>query len=61
MSDIEAMNMERYQKELEDDMRQILKKYNRNMGWNIPEVDEQNARKVILEAMQTALNKIGAE
>ena len=61
MSGPEAIEMERYHQELEDDVRHILKKYSRIMGWSIPEVDEGTARRLILESMQAALAKLEKE
>jgi len=57
----ETIQMERYNTELEDDIRHILKKYSRIMGWSIPELDEGAARQLILEAMRTALAKVESE
>jgi hypothetical protein len=53
--------MDRYNSELEDDIRHILKKYSRIMGWGIPELDEAAARRLILEAMHRALAKVEKE
>lgn len=58
MTDIEEIEMSRYSKELEDDMRHLLKKYSRIMGWNVPELDEQKAKALILASMQDALDEI---
>lgn len=57
----ETIQMERYNQELEDDIRHILKKYSRIMGWGIPELDEPAARRLILEAMRVALAKVENE
>jgi hypothetical protein len=57
----EAIQMERYHQELEDDVRHILKKYSRIMGWGIPELNEAEARRLILEAMRSALAKVETE
>ena len=61
MTSPETVQMERYNRELEDDMRHILKKYSRIMGWGIPELDEAAARRLILEAMRQALAKVESE
>jgi hypothetical protein len=58
MPGIEEIEMSRYSRELEDDMRHLLRKYSRIMGWNVPELDEQKARALILDSMQDALGKI---
>lgn len=61
MAGPENIQMERYHSELEDDVRHILKKYSRIMGWGIPELDEGAARRLILEAMRSALAKVENE
>jgi hypothetical protein len=61
MTGPESIQMERYSSELEDDIRHILKKYSRIMGWSIPELDEGTARRLILEAMRSALAKVENE
>jgi hypothetical protein len=61
MTSPESIQMERYNSELEDDIRHILKKYSRIMGWGIPELDEGAARRLILEAMRSALAKVENE
>ena len=58
MAGIEEIEMSRYSKELEDDMRHLLNKYCRIMGWNVPELDEGKARELILGSMQDALANI---
>jgi hypothetical protein len=61
MTSPENIQMDRYNSELEDDIRHILKKYSRIMGWGIPELDEGAARRLILEAMRRALAKVESE
>ncbi len=61
MTSPETVQMERYNSELEDDVRHILKKYSRIMGWGIPELDEAAARRLILGAMRQALAKVESE
>lgn len=61
MPGTEEIQMERYYGELEDDLRHIVKKYGRIMGWGVPELDEAAARKLILKAMHQALAKIENE
>jgi hypothetical protein len=61
MTSPENIQMDRYNSELEDDIRHILKKYSRIMGWGIPELDEAAARRLIFEAMHRALAKVEKE
>ena len=61
MSDVEKIQMERYYAELEDDLRHIVRKYSRIMGWGVPDLDEQAGRQLILEALHKALAKVERE
>jgi hypothetical protein len=61
MSRIETIQMDRYDKELEDDVRHIVKKYCRMMGWSIPEVNEAEAERLILESLRRAVEKVANE
>ena len=58
MASMEEIGMSRYAQEVEDDLRHLLGKYCRIMGWNIPEIDEKRARELIVASMQDALAKI---
>ena len=57
MTDIENIEMARYYGELEDDLRHMLKKYCRIMGWEVPELDEKEARKLLFKAIHDVLEK----
>jgi hypothetical protein len=61
MSDIEKIEMARYYGELEDDLNHLVRKYCRIMGWEVPELDEPEARRLILDAVHKALEKVEAE
>ena len=61
MNDVEKIQMDRYQSELEDDLRHIAKKYCRIMGWGVPELDETTARKLIFKSIHQALAKVETE
>jgi hypothetical protein len=39
-------------------MRGLLEKYRAIFGWDIPEIDQQGADKLILEAMRKALDDV---
>lgn len=55
MADLESVEIERYRGELEDDVRHLVKKYCRIMSWEIPEIDEKQASKLIFQALKDAL------
>jgi hypothetical protein len=61
MAEFEKVALERYAQELEDDMSHTLNKYCRMMGWNVPELDENKARTLILASMRDALDKLKAD
>lgn len=61
MKTIEQVEMDRYRAELNDDLRHLVKKYCRIMGWEVPELDEAAARRLIFEAMRDALARAEAE
>lgn len=58
MTDVEKIEMTRYYSELEDDLRHMVEKYCRIMGWEVPELDEREARKLLFKAIHDALAKV---
>ena len=44
--------------EIEKDMRGLLEKYRTIFGWDIPEIDQIGADKLILAAMHKALDDL---
>lgn len=61
MTDIEQIEMARYFGEVEDDVRHMVKKYCRIMGWEVPELDEKEARKLLFKAIHDVLEKVESE
>lgn len=61
MKTIEQVEMERYRAELNDDVRHLVKKYGRIMGWEVPELDESEARKLIFQALRDAVARAESE
>jgi hypothetical protein len=55
MTNLEQLEMSRYQNELGHDVRHLVKKYCRIMGWEVPELDEAEARGLIFNALREAL------
>ena len=60
MATIEQVEMARYRTELEDDVQHLVKKYSRIMGWEVPELDETAAQKLIFAALRSAVDKAEA-
>lgn len=61
MKTIEQVEIDRYRAELNDDVRHLVKKYCRIMGWEVPELDEAAARALIFQALRDALAKVEAD
>jgi hypothetical protein len=61
MSDIEKIELARYHREIIEDLRHMLKKYLRIMEWDVPEVDDKEARALILRAMREAVAEVESE
>jgi hypothetical protein len=56
MADLEHVEINRYRRELEHDVRHLVKKYCRIMSWEVPELDEAEASKLIFLALRQALD-----
>lgn len=61
MATIEEIEMGRYSRELEDDVRHLVHKYCRIMGWEVPELDEAAARRLIFEALRASVARVESE
>jgi len=55
---MEQLELNAYRNEIISDMEALLEKYRTIFNWDIPEVDEKVADKLILAAMHTALDGI---
>jgi hypothetical protein len=58
MASLEQVEIDRYKDELVHDIRHLVQKYGRIMGWEVPEVDDAAAYKLILAAMKEALVEV---
>ena len=61
MSDIEKIEIARYHREVVEDMRHMAAKYCRIMAWDVPELDEGEARGLVIGAMKEALAQVEGE
>lgn len=61
MADLEQVEIQRYRRELEHDVRHLVKKYCRIMSWEVPELDEAQADKLIFQALRAALDEVERE
>lgn len=60
MASMEDIELERYRGEIDADVHKLVDKYRRIMGWNIPEVDEARANRLILAEVRAALDRLTA-
>jgi len=60
MKNMEQIELEAYRSEIATDMLVIVDKYRRIFGWDIPEIDQIAADKLILGAMHKVLDEIGS-
>ncbi len=60
MSDLENIELARYHREILADVKHMVGKYCRIMEWDIPEVDEAEARKLIFAAIRESLAEVEA-
>lgn len=50
--------MDAHRKDIISDMHGLLEKYRTIFGWDIPEIDQQGADKLILAEMRNALDDL---
>jgi len=61
MSEVEKVELARYKREIVDDLRHLVKKYVRIMEWDVPDVEEKEARALIIKALEACFAEIEAE
>ncbi|WP_346839603.1 hypothetical protein [Microbulbifer sp. SAOS-129_SWC] len=57
---MEEIEMEKHRKALDRDVGKLIDKYLRAMEWDIPDVDEERARQMILDEVRREVERIGA-
>ena len=57
MSGLEQIEIAKYNKELVADVRHLVGKYCRIMSWEVPELDEKEASRLIFSALRSALDE----
>lgn len=60
MSKMEQLELEAHREELAADLAELFDKYRAIFGWDIPEIDQRAADRLILAAMHKALDEIAA-
>ena len=58
MTKMEQVELDRHRSDIVADMRNLFDKYRTIFDWDIPEIDQQAADKLILAAMHSALDDI---
>lgn len=61
MKKMEQLELDAHRSEIVSDMRGLVEKYRSIFGWDIPEIDERAADKLILMAMHKALDDIATQ
>ena len=61
MKKIEQLELENHRSEIVADMKHLIEKYRAIFDWDIPEIDQDLADKLILGAMHKALHDIESE
>ena len=55
---IENIEMQKQQVSLDNDLNKLVEKYIKIMDWDIPEIDEAKARRLILDEIQQAVARL---
>jgi hypothetical protein len=58
MKKIEQLELENHRGQIIADMKHLVEKYRAIFDWDIPEIDQKLADKLILEEMHKALHEI---
>jgi hypothetical protein len=61
MKKMEQQELDAYRDEIVTDMQSLVEKYRAIFDWDIPEIDQHAADKLILAAMHKALDDITAQ
>jgi uncharacterized protein YacL len=60
MSESEKIEIARYHKEIVEDLQHMLKKYVRIMEWDVPDVEEKDARALVMQALKASVAEVEA-
>lgn len=61
MAKIEEVEMDAHRAQLGADVRRLVDKYRAIFGWDVPDVDEALAQRLIVTALRQALDRIEHE
>lgn len=58
MGKMEQIELERHREQLTEDVKVLIDKYRSIVEWDVPDVDEAAAERLILGAIRQALNTV---
>ena len=61
MAKIEEIELDAHRKQITADMKSLVDKYRAIFGWDIPDIDQKGADKLILTAIRKELDNIEKE
>ena len=61
MKNMEQLELDAHRSEIVADMRRLIEKFRTIFDWDIPEIDQRAADKLILAEMHTALDDIAVQ
>lgn len=53
---IENIEMNKLKKPMDEDLNKLVNKYIRIMDWDVPDIDENKARQLILDELKRAIS-----
>ncbi len=61
MSEIQEIELQRHHEELVSDVRELVEKYRRIMDWDVPDNDDAESDRLIMQAIKSALVQVEEE
>ncbi len=61
MTEMQIIEITRYHDRILKDVEHLVEKYRRAMDWDIPENNDAESDKLIIQAIQAALEKVAEE
>ncbi|WP_392342097.1 hypothetical protein [uncultured Shewanella sp.] len=58
MTDIEKLELAAYRSDIIEDVNNLIEKYRAIFGWDVPDIDENVANRLILNEVRQALDDI---
>ena len=58
MTDIEKLELAAHRRDIIEDVNNLIEKYRAIFGWDVPDIDEKVANRLILDEVRQALDDI---